>query len=177
MNDDRTGPTVSEIKPFHQVLNLAGNSHMDMQAWGIMLIPEEDLLPNTPYPQGLYLLVGAYGGSSSGTSTTTWNPYPYNPKWQPESLLCNSWSAATCHKGPEEDCGGMWGPGDCPKDISSDGAAAAMVSHRRRKRRRRLQQQQQLEGGREYKEVEEEEELVEPLRHPGPDFSALLELW
>jgi len=91
MNDDRTGPTVSEIKPFHQVLNLAGNSHMDMQAWGIMLIPEEDLLPNTPYPQGLYLLVGAYGGSSSGTSTTTWNPYPYNPKWQPESLLCNSW--------------------------------------------------------------------------------------
>lgn len=112
----QAGPSMYRI--FNQAFSMANRDWLYLQAWGIMIIPDEETIDlcksDAPHPRGFYLLL------ASNNQLGSWNPYRGTPQanslWQPGNILCNSFSTGA---------GAFWTLQECYGNSAIQAAAAA----------------------------------------------------
>ena len=106
------GPSMYGI--FHQAFSFAHFDWLFLQAWGIMIIPDEASIdlgkPNCPMPQGFYLVL------STNNRIGSWNPFSAgggptpatgeNAHYDPELLLCTDYSTGAGNYWTRQECYG-----------------------------------------------------------------------
>lgn len=95
---------------FHQAFSFANFDPLYMQAWGLLLIPDEEPIDlrdeHARLPRGFYLVL------STNNMLGTWNPFQNTTETQndffaPELLLCSSYSAGDGQFWTQEECYGQ----------------------------------------------------------------------
>lgn len=120
----QAGPSKYGI--FHQAFSFANFDFLYLQAWGILIIPDEEPIDlrkkDANLPRGFYLVL------STNNKLGSWNPFRGSSKneneyYEPELLLCTSWSAGD---------GGFWSKEECYGEAKKAMryAAEAGASHR-----------------------------------------------
>lgn len=101
----KAGPSKFDI--FHKAFAFANADWLFLQAWGIMIIPDEEpinlLNEEAPLPRGFYLVL------STNNQYGSWNPFRggsmENKDYEPEELLCNNWAYGGGEFWTREECG------------------------------------------------------------------------
>lgn len=103
----QAGPSKYGI--FHQAFSFATFDFLYLQAWGILIIPDEEPIDlrkkNANLPRGFYLVL------STNNKLGSWNPFRGSSKkeneyFEPELLLCTSYSAGDGMFWTREECYG-----------------------------------------------------------------------